>query len=97
MLPVLTLALISSACAEHVKPGDGVPEGRSAIARDSIEEDTLGIAVEPINEACLEACLEGNRRAVALCMRLRSPGVRRVCIEAANVVMAACIARCPDE
>jgi hypothetical protein len=61
------------------------------------EEDPSGSTADPINEACLQACLAANQRAVDLCMRLRKPGARRVCIEAANVVMAGCIAACPDD
>jgi hypothetical protein len=105
MLPALVLALVGSACVGEVQPADGSPESPATTARgptetptlENAEEESTGVTAQPINEACLEACLEGNRRAVALCMKLRSPGARRVCIEAANAVMAVCISKCPDD
>jgi hypothetical protein len=62
-----------------------------------VSDGPIDTSAEPINEACLQACLDANQRAVDLCMRIRSIGARKVCIIAANAVMATCIANCPDE
>lgn len=99
----LSCALSSAACVQRPdttqesSSDDPANETRLGADASVVDEDPTGSTADAINEACLQACLAANQRAVDLCMRLRSPRARRICIEAANVVMAGCIAACPDE
>lgn len=102
---VLTLwcGLGSAACVQRadttqeLSSDDSANEPRVGADASAVEKGPIGSTADPINEACLQACLAANQRAVDLCMKLHNPRARRVCIEAANVVMASCIAACPDD
>ena len=99
----LSCAFAGAACVQspdtiqETSSGEAANETSSGAGTSGVEEGPTGSTEDPINEACLSACLAANQRAVDLCMRLRSPRARRICIEAANVIMAGCIAACPDD
>lgn len=104
----LSWALAASAC---IQEPDTLPEeteetqetGRNeetATAPAALIEDgerTGTSELDAPNQACVDACVEANARAAKLCNRLRSRKAREACFAAANLVMAYCIANCPEE
>lgn len=93
----LSCALGASACvqAQDVSP-DELLETSANETIVATSEGPTATTVEPVEENCLQACLDAYDRMLIYCQGLPTLKAKALCRAAATAALSVCIARCPD-